>query len=233
MAGVCEYFILLDSDQRKDPNAMCEVISMTLSASDEILRLREVAFPLSVVFHSDNCARELKNQVVAKMGAWLANRYFPYGASHTQQEKGHSHGPQDRRFGVASTALARCTVLETPQAFCRRIEDTMSPMPGMQLKAFCLLAVHDWTRFFSKMNIQMKGHTGPTGCHVWKSMRRSACSVLPEHIPTSDGVAGDDAHSHDVFFLQGVHAQPRVAKRSYLVPEKQYCGEDVERGWQW
>ena len=40
---------------------------------------------------------------------------------------------------------------------------------------------------FAGLKMKLQGHTGPTGCHVWKFMPRSACMALPEHFLTHGG----------------------------------------------
>ena len=87
--GVGEYYYIMDADQKKDANTMCQIIATTLDHVDRVLKEREVAMPSALTLHSDNCSREMKNQTVAKLGCKLCHDTFEGGVEHTQQRKGH------------------------------------------------------------------------------------------------------------------------------------------------
>ena len=135
--------------------------------------------PARVVFQSDNAASEMKNQTVAKMGAFLTHKVFPEGASHVTAEKGHTHNELDRRFGVVATACNRADVLQTPEAFIQRIHDTVTPQSGMEVLAQRLPAVFDWSSFFDNLGVKMMGHAGAGSQHVWRFVHRSSCAAVP------------------------------------------------------
>ncbi len=176
--GVGEYYYIMDADQKKDANAMCEIIATSSEHAERVLASRGVAMPKALSIHSDNCSRELKNQTIAKLGAWLCHAIFRTGVSHTQQEVGHSHGPMDRRFGVAATALARAGVLQTRDDFVDRIHNIVTPLEGMELVAQRLPAVRKWKGWFEKLCIALEGHTGVKAQHVWKFVHRRSCTQV-------------------------------------------------------
>ena len=196
--GVVECIYVMDADQKKDANTMCQVIATSLDHADRVLAKRGVKMPTAVTFHSDNCHREMKNQTVAKFGSYLAEYVFPAGSTHTQQEVGHSHGPIDRRFGVHTSALARSDVLQDPDDFCNRLLEEVRPQANMEFVAERLPAVSDWKSFFETLNIKMMGHTATDeqdAKHVWKFIRRSACTQVT--VEDTGGIA----HPNDIILL--------------------------------
>ena len=165
--------------------------------------------PTRVVFQSDNAASEMKNQTVAKMGAYLTHQVFPEGSSHVTAEKGHTHNELDRRFGVVATACNRADVLQTPEAFIQRIHDTVTPQSGMEVLAQRLPAVFDWSSFFDNLGVKMMGHTGVGSQHVWRFVHRSSCAAVPIS-PT----VGDP---RDIIFLAKDYMRSRILSQAPFV----------------
>ena len=94
-----EAYFLMDSDQKKDANMNCTVISRMLDLiNDKYFACGSFAMPQTLIVGFDNTCREGKNQIGAKYLSYLTatEKFESTGAQ--MLTKGHSHNEQDQRF---------------------------------------------------------------------------------------------------------------------------------------
>ena len=97
------------------------------------------------------------------------------------------------------TSLTTAKSLQDPDQFCQRIMDTVVPLEGHELVAQRLPAVADWQKLLANLSVEMSGHTGAKGQHVWKFVKRKLVTAVT--IDAASEQEGVEQSPNDVIFL--------------------------------
>ena len=185
--GHLEAFFIMDTDQPKDANMNCTVISKVLELVHD--KTGSKTLPRNLVIGADNTTRESKNQHFANYLAYLVAKEKFDAVEVQYMTTGHTHNEQDQRFSSVATALKRAPVLEDPSDFAQWILNNVRPARGRRLHVEVLSSTWDFQKWFHGLGVQIAGlaatHLEPDVNHVWRFCRRS---MLPEiGVPIENG----------------------------------------------
>ena len=202
--GHVEAYFIMETDQAKDADMNCTIISRCLDLLQQGLpRTRQkwgpgtvwpsqpgtawpsqCALPRTIVVGADNTTRESKNQTFLSFLAHLVARNMFEAAEVQFLQTGHTHNEQDQRFSFVGALLQRAPVLEDPYEFADWMHANIVPPRGRALHVEVLESTGYVQSWLFQLDAQMSGlaatHTEPDTNHVWRLVRSSMLvNVLP------------------------------------------------------
>ncbi|CAJ1432458.1 unnamed protein product [Effrenium voratum] len=177
--GVLEAYYVLEPDIPKDSSTEVTVIMKALDAAAAILTSKGVRMPEHLIIETDNCPREGKNQIVAKVSATAIITGRFRSVTHIFGQVGHTHGPVDQRLSVAVAAFQAMDVIQTPEDFVQCVLEKVKPARGRQLAAELLQGSLNWKEYYEQYGLSVGGlvpnahRPDDSVNHCWRFIRRS------------------------------------------------------------
>ena len=122
MAGVLEYFAIVQPDVKGDSDTQQTVISRALELAENELRKKGKNMPWKLIIHSDNTSKEGRNSFMLQYCSALVWGETFSEASLAFFRVGHTHNRLDQRFSVIGSILSRAKDLQTPGDYCHHLQ---------------------------------------------------------------------------------------------------------------
>ena len=213
VCGHMECYYIMNSDQPKDPNMECTVVSRTLDVLQKsAFQGTQYQMPRTLEVQIDNTAREGVNTTFATYMSWL-QAIEAFEATQTSRfQVDHTHNEMDQRFSSLATILASAPSLEDPSDFKDWILKHLKPVLGRTLHVEVLDVTFDFKLFFSGLGMQFHGLTTsasePHANHCWKFCQRDAV----------DRAFGAESIEVAVDGEQEAHKEQRAPSKKIKVP---------------
>ncbi|CAK8991031.1 unnamed protein product [Durusdinium trenchii] len=183
--GVVEGYVILPPDVAKDSSCEATLVMKAVDWAHEELSRHGRSLPEHLVIETDNCVREGKNQIMAKLSASaiITNRFR--SVTHIFGQVGHTHGPIDQRLGQAAATFSKQACIESPEDFVDLLKNQFSPIRNRTLKVELLPGSLDMKKYLSQYTVEIGGlvtsHHDPADAnHCWRFIRRSDLPVYDD-----------------------------------------------------
>ena len=164
--GHFEAYFIMDTDQAKDANMNCTIISRCLDLLQQGLPgtrqergpgtawPSHCVLPRTIVVGADNTTRESNNQYFLSFMAHLVARNMFEAAEVQFLQTGHTHNEQDQRFSSVWALLQRAPVLEDPYEFADWMRANIKPPRGRALHVEVMESTWDFQSWFFQLDAQ-------------------------------------------------------------------------------
>ena len=174
--GHLEAFFIMNSDQPKDANMECTVLSRCLDLIQDKFNDSQYRMPRHLEVHTDSTTREAVNQTFATYLAYLKDSGKFDSTSLERFQKEHTKNEVDQRFSTVATTLSRAPVLEDPWEFKDWILKHVKPVRGRELHVEVLSSTFEFQNWFHDCGVQLSGLASISGetdtTHSWKFVSR-------------------------------------------------------------
>ena len=194
VAGVLEYFAVLEADVNGDSDCQQTLLSRALELAEEELRSRGKSMPTRLVFHNDNTSKEGRNSMLLQFAAVLVGTQRAEEVTIAMFKVGHTHNRLDQRFAVIAKLLARASSLETPADYLSFLQEHYKPARNVKLVVEEVGGAHHWRMFFDHLATHFAGMTGTQStadaAHLFRIVRRDSVKSCVPGIPFEEDGQG-------------------------------------------
>ena len=194
VAGVLEYFAVLEADVRGDSDCQQTLLSRALELAEEELRSCGKSMPTRLVFHNDNTSKEGRNSMLLQFAAVLVGTQRAEEVTIAMFKVGHTHNRLDQRFAVIAKLLARASSLETPADYISFLQEHYKPARNVKLVVEEVGGAHHWRMFFDHLATHFAGMTGTQStadaAHLFRIVRRDSVKSCVPGIPFEEDGQG-------------------------------------------
>ena len=194
VAGVLEYFAVLEADVKGDSDTQQTLLSRALELTEEELRRRGKSMPPKVILHNDNTSKEGRNSMLLQFAAALVATQRFEEVSIAMFRVGHTHNRLDQRFSCVAKLLARASCLETPADYISFLQEHYKPARNVKLVIEEVAGAHHWREFFGHLGMHFAGLTGTRttadAAHLLRVVRRDSVKSCVPGIPFEEDGQG-------------------------------------------
>ena len=197
IAGVLEYFAVLEADQKGDSDCQQTIVARALEHAENVLREHGKSMPRRLILHFDNTSKEGRNSMLLRFAAALVSSGRMDEVSLALYRVGHTHNRLDQRFGSMGFQLARAECLQSPSEYVAYLQENYKPSRHVRLIIEEVVGIYSWRTFFEPLEIHYTGMTGTKttadAAHCMRVVRRDmvASCVQGINFTESEGRGAD------------------------------------------